>query len=126
MLFREPLAQKWTPTQLQNRAAVRGPQAGSPLGVVEATGSDSFSLKRCEIQSFSGRVVARLGPGRYEAVNKLEGSLDSRKPPNYRAASGSDRILDSTDSEEVILHQCSPAMSLTSRFRVLYLAPISV
>src|SRR6266581_4256941 len=31
-------------------------------------------------------------PGRYEAVNKLEGLLDSRMPFNYRAASGSDRI----------------------------------
>jgi len=30
----------------------------------------------------------QLGPGRYEAVKKLEGSLDSRMPPNYRTVSG--------------------------------------
>src|SRR6266516_3603212 len=54
MQFREPTAQNWTSTQLQNRGAV-------------ATGSGSFSLKRCEIRSFCGRVVARLGPGRYRS-----------------------------------------------------------
>ncbi len=64
MQFRESAAQNWTSTQLQNRGADRGPQAGSLPGVVVATGSGSFSLKRCEIQSFCGRVVTRLGPGR--------------------------------------------------------------
>jgi hypothetical protein len=54
MQFRQPAAQNWASTQLQNRGAV-------------ATGSRSFSLKRCQIQSFCGRAVARFGPGRYRS-----------------------------------------------------------
>ena len=52
MEFREPAAQNCTSTQLQNRGADRGPQPGSPAGVVVATGSVSVSLKRFENPSY--------------------------------------------------------------------------
>jgi len=35
-------------TQLQNRGAVRGPQPGSPAGVVVATGSSPVIVKKRE------------------------------------------------------------------------------
>ena len=66
-----------------------------------------------------------LVSGRYEAVNKLEGSLDLRMPPNYRAASGpgspagqpgwgggSDRVLDSTVVREALCYLSASIRSL--------------
>ena len=38
-------------TQLRNRGADRGPQAGSPLGVVDATGSSPSNIQETGIRN---------------------------------------------------------------------------
>jgi hypothetical protein len=48
--------------QLQNRGADRGPQAGRPLGVVEATGSSAKSRNLGGIVDFRCLTITGLDP----------------------------------------------------------------